>query len=251
MCKKWKMNFNDVFTAFVFVRQWAILDILKKRVHTKLSMILPYCCLLSSSFCCPCCHHHLCHWEFSAGCLDSPALSSVLNRSESVWWSCLWRRSRVWLVENMLASHRDQVVNIAKIKQSNKQWQEIAMIHLLLNCTNFNKVKMSLILKKQRSKGNWCFSERVLVYDENKPAHEAGCIVRWCLLSIQTFINSNDCGDILVNFFSSGEISLTSGSRIPTNNGFLRNTSLCLGVKLPKKDKRKCPFNNSYWWWLN
>lgn len=152
MYKKWKMNFNDVFTAFVFVRQWAILDILKKRVHTKISMILPYCCLLSSSFWCPCCHHHLCHWEFSAGCLDSPALSSVLNRSESVWWSCLWRRSRVWLVENMLASHRDQVVNIAKIKQSNKQWQEIAMIHLLLNCTNFNKVKMSLILKDQSSK---------------------------------------------------------------------------------------------------
>lgn len=52
----------------------------------------------------------------------------------------------------MLASHRDQVVNIAKIKQSNKQWQEIAMIHLLLNCTNFNKVKMSLILKDQSSK---------------------------------------------------------------------------------------------------
>lgn len=152
MYKKWKMNFNDVFTAFVFVRQWAILDILKKRVHTKISMILPYCCLLSSSFCCPCCHHHLCHWEFSAGCLDSPALSSVLNRSESVRWSCLWRRSRVWLVENMLASHRDQVVNIAKIKQSNKQWQEIAVIHLLLNCTNFNKVKMSLILKDQSSK---------------------------------------------------------------------------------------------------
>lgn len=90
------------------------------------------------------------------------------------------------------------------------------------------------------------FSERVLVYDQNKPAPDAGCNVRWCLLSIQTFINSNDCGDILVNFFSSGEISLTSGSRIPTNNGFLRNTSLCLGVKLPKKDKRKFPFNNSY-----
>lgn len=146
------MNFNDVITAFVFVRQRAILDIPKKRVHTKISMILPYCCLPSSSFCCPCCHHHLCHWGFSVGCLDSPALSSVLNRSETVWWSCLWRRSRVWLVEYMLASHRDQVVNIAKIKQSNKQWQEIAMIHLLLNCTNFNKVKMSLILKDQSSK---------------------------------------------------------------------------------------------------
>lgn len=51
----------------------------------------------------------------------------------------------------MLASHRDQVVNIAKIKQSNKQ-QGIAVIHLLLNCTNFNKVKMSLILKDQSSK---------------------------------------------------------------------------------------------------
>lgn len=127
------------------------LDILKKRVHTKISMILPYCCLPSSSFCCPCCHHHLCHWGFSAGFLDFPALFSVLNRSETVWWSCLWRRSRVWLVEYMLASHRDQVVNIAKIKQSNKQ-QGIAVIHLSLNCTNFNKVKMSLILKDQSSK---------------------------------------------------------------------------------------------------
>lgn len=106
-------------------------------------------------------------------------------------------------------------------------------------------VKFILSLKDQRSEEEketiWCYTVRVLVFNKNKPGLEAGCNVSWCLLSLQTFINSNDCGDILVNFFSSGEISLTSGSRIPTNNGFLRNTSLCLGVKLPKKDKWKSP----------
>ena len=54
-----------------------------------------------------------------------------------------------------------------------------------------------------------------------------------CLLI--TFINSKANDDILLNFFSNGTVSLTSGSLIPTNNGFLRNTSLCLGVRLPAK----------------
>lgn len=45
---------------------------------------------------------------------------------------------------------------------------------------------------------------------------------------------SRACEDILGNFFSKGEISFTSGSLIPTNSGFLRNTSLWRGVKLPE-----------------
>lgn len=50
-----------------------------------------------------------------------------------------------------------------------------------------------------------------------------------------TFMVSRACEDILGNFFSKGEISFTSGSLIPTNSGFLRNTSLWRGVKLPER----------------
>ena len=55
------------------------------------------------------------------------------------------------------------------------------------------------------------------------------------IIHILTFIKPNEKFEILGNFFSSGVISLTSGNLIPTNRGFLRNTSLCLAVKFPER----------------
>ena len=55
---------------------------------------------------------------------------------------------------------------------------------------------------------------------------------------VLTFIKLNEKFEILGNFFSKGVISLTSGNLIPTKSGFLRNTSLCLAVKFPKRKEK-------------